>query len=91
MVRRVIDSELLVRGQRGRDAKHPVRHAVQVHEVLGPSHLDGARGMDNRLGEGEWDAVLDQVEAGVVRQVAVVEHEPDAALLRRHGDPTTAG
>jgi hypothetical protein len=47
--------------------------------------------MDDRLGEGEWDAVLDQVEAGVVRQVAVVEHEPDAALLRRHGDPTTAG
>ena len=80
MLRRVIDGQLLVGGDERIDAPHALRDPEQIHEVLRAADERRARRMRDRVGEGVRKSVLDQIETGVMRQIAIVEDKTDEPL-----------
>jgi hypothetical protein len=80
MVRRVIDGQLLVGRHDRVDAPHALRDPEQIHQVLRPANQRRARGMRDRLGKWVGKSVLDQIETGVVRQIAIVEDKTGEPL-----------
>jgi hypothetical protein len=48
--------------------------------VLRPADQGRARRMLHRFAEGIWAAILDQIEAGVMGEIAVIEDKTDEAV-----------
>jgi hypothetical protein len=82
MLGSVIDGELLVGGDRGIDAFHALRNPKKVHEMLRPAHERWTRRMRDRLSEWIQTPVLDEVETGVMRQIAVIEDKTNETVWR---------
>jgi len=81
VLRRVIDDQLLVGGEYRIDAPHPFCDSKQIHEVLGAANKSWARWMGDRFGEGIWTSIPDQIETGVMSEIAVIEDKTDQTVL----------
>jgi hypothetical protein len=80
ILRRVINGQLLVGRENGLDAPHAFRDPKQIDQVLSAANERRTRQMRCRFGERVRKSVVDQIETGVVRQVAIVEDETDEPL-----------
>ena len=59
------------------DALHALRDPEQIHEVLRAADQRRARRMRDWFGEGVRNSILDQIETGVMREIAVIEDKTD--------------
>jgi hypothetical protein len=84
MLRRVIDTQLLVRGDDRVDALHALRDPIQIDEVFRTADEGRTRRMGDWVGKGVRKSVPDQVKTGVVREIAIVE-DKTGEPFSRHG------
>ena len=80
MLRRVINGQLFVGRENGLDAPHALCDPEQIDQVLRAADERRARRMRDRVGERVRKSVVDQIETGVVRQIAIVEDKTDEPL-----------
>jgi hypothetical protein len=80
VLRRVVDGQLLVGRDNRIDAPHALPDPDQINEVLRATDERRARRMRDRVGKRVWKSVLDQIETGVVCQIAIVKDKTDEPL-----------